>query len=813
MSQGSADEPAGRLEDHRLLTGKGNFVDDINIEGQAYMGIVRSTFAHARITGIDFSKAESSPDFIAGLTGEDLVKEGVTPILQNPWPPQHPSERYHLAVGKVRFSGEPVAAVLSRRKIAVEDLVELVEVSYDPLPALTTVEDAKRAETLVYDDWGDNLSQSSESKWGRPDEAFASAPHVITAREGIQRQESAPIEPHAALAMYHREDGTYEVYATVQSAHALRQRLAAELRMPQERFHAIVKDVGGGFGSKGAQSYPEPLLACIFSRRTGLPVKWTATRIEEFEEAAAGRDEYCDVSLACDAEGKIVALKASIECDAGVTGTQNHMAQLSMWSMLGPYSIPNVDLRVAVYATNKMPLGPVRGAGAPEGCYFIERAVSALAEEMGMDALEMRRRNLAGAPRWGGEARGAEDYGRMIDSAVRNSRYKDLLDWRESVNSKFREGTSSVVAGIGVSIRGGGESFGGRRGGEGGQERGAPRAAASGRAQDARGPWPGGQREAGARPTGGSPRPEESGRPSLDFMSETGRVTIGRDGRVKVYTGSSPHGQGEETTFAQLASQELGVPLEDVSVVWGDTALIPAGIGTFGSRSAATGGSAVVDASRKLRAELFEGASGILGAEASSLAVRGGRVVSPTGRTATVAEVLDRLGTPELSSESVFRLGASSYSTTVHVCAVTVDAELGKVKVSKYVVVEDCGRMINEAIVDGQLHGGVVHALGGSLFERLVYDDQGNLLSSTFMDYNIPTSLDSPTVEVFHESTPSTATLDGAKGVGESGTNAGYAAVMNAVNDALSRARPGAKVNIAPATPEAICAALSSRGV
>ncbi len=828
ISELSTSEPKGRVEDPRLLTGRGRFVDDLKLKGQAYMGFVRSPFAHATIKGIDLSKIRSSPDFIAALTGEDLIKSGVTTISQNQWPPQKPAKRYHLAVGKVRFTGEPVVGILVRRKNSLEDLIEQVEVDYDPLPVVTTIDESKKGNTRLYEDWSDNISQSSDAKWGNADKAIARAPHVIRAREGIERQESAPIETRSTLVRYKREEDVYEVYATVQSVHGLREQLASELQIPEEKFHVRVMDMGGGFGSK-SQSYPEPVLACLFSRLTGLPVKWTATRTEELLEAASGRDEYCDITLACDKDGKIVAVKANIECDVGVTGTQNHMSQLSMWAILGPYKIPNVDFRLAVYATNKMPLGPVRGAGAPEGCYFIERAMSIMAEKIGIDHLELRRRNLTAAkPPGTSKPSGEVDYILLIDDLIKHSRYAELLKWQNEVNAKFdQQGSmhSNFVAGLGVSIRGEGGFGGGEYVGasedeesssgqnqwssQGGAEQWAQGETPSSPSAE----WQGSQR--GSENNERSSEAEsgtEGSHAELDFMSEYARVTLDRNGKVTVYTGSSPHGQGEETTFAQLASDELGIPLDKVSVVWGDSVLVPCGIGTFGSRSAATGGSAVVDASRKLKAQLFARATEVTGTEAKALAIRDGTLINtsqPSSMVSTLAEVLERLGQSEISAESIFRLSAMSYSSAVHICALTLDAELGKVKIVRYVVVEDCGRMINKTIVEGQLHGAVVHAVGGSLFEKLAYDDQGNLLTSTLMDYSMPTALDSPHVEIFHRVTPSTVTLNGAKGVGESGTNAGYAAVMNAINDALSHVRPGARVNVAPATPDSIFAALA----
>jgi carbon-monoxide dehydrogenase large subunit len=809
----NAKELKGRVEDPRLLTGKGRFVDDLKFKGQAYMGIVRSPFAHATIKCIDLSKVHSSPDFIAALTGEELIREGVTVISQNEWPPQRPAKRYHLAVGRVRFTGEPVAAILARHKNAVEDLVEQVEVDYDPLAVVTTIEESKKGDTIICENWTDNLSQKDDVKWGNAEKAIASARHVIRAREGIARQESAPIEPRSTLVRYRKEGDVYEVYATVQSVHGLREQLASELQTSESKFHVKVMDMGGGFGSKGSQSYPEPLLACLFSRLTGLPVKWTATRTEELLEAASGRDEYCDITLASDKEGRLVAVKANVECDVGVTGTQNHMSQLSLWTMLGPYNIPNVDLHLAVYATNKMPIGPVRGAGAPEGCYFIERAMSILAEKIGIDPLELRRRNLSAKknPARNRKPSGQADYIQLINDLIKHSRYEELLKWKRDLNAKFKQqgpSHSNLVAGLGVSIRAGGsESDEEESNGDSGQWNSQEKTEHWQRDETASNQGV----ESGESSSPSQARPDESPI-ELDFTSEYARVTWQSDGKVTVYTGSSPHGQGEETTFAQLASEELQVPLDEVTVVWGDSVRVPYGIGTFGSRSAATGGSSVVEASRKLKAQLIAKASEVTGVGADVLAIHDGTLVNttqPNVKLPTPREILEKLGLTEISAESAYKLSSMDYSSGVHLCALTLDVELGKVKIVKYVLVEDCGRMINRTIVEGQLHGGVVNAVGGALFEKLAFDDQGNLLTSTLADYSIPAALDSPNVEVFHEVTPSTITLNGAKGVGESGTIAGYAAVMNALNDALSQVRPGAQVNLAPATPDSILAAIN----
>lgn len=775
------DELKGRLEDPRLLTGKGRYVDDLKMKGQAYMGIVRSPFAHARIKRIDFSKLESSPDFIAALTGEDLLKEGVAAISELPMMAHKIANRHQLAVGKARFAGEPVAAILVKRKNAVEDLVEQVEVDYESLPPVTSIEESKKGGTLIYEDWSDNIHHSLSRKRGDADSAISTAPHVIRANEGIARQEAAPMEPRSVLVKYDGVADTYEVYSTTQSVHFLRRYLSSELRITEEKFHVIVMDMGGGFGSKGGNSYPEPVLACLFSKRTGLPVKWTATRTEEFLEAASGRDEYCDVTLACDNNGRIVALKARMECDIGVSGTGSFMSANTVSFMLGTYEIPNLDLEIQCYATNKMPVGPVRGAGRPEGVYFIERPMAIMAQKIGLDPIELRRRNIANP-----ESPESQSYRDLLDTLIKSGNYEDIQRWRDDLNSSNREetGARALIAGVGISLLGG-------QAGMSLLDENAP---------------------AGTSSRGAGELANMQSRLRA-FMGEYGRVTMNKSGEVRVYTGSSSHGQGHETVFAQLASEELGVPIDKVKVVWGDTAQIPTGVGTFGSRSGAAGGSSVVDASRRLKTDLIEKASKILRRDQGSLDFRKGNVVEvkhPENVLVTIGDLLDRLGTTEISAISEYSQLSPRDASAAHLCAVTLDPELGTIRIVKYVVVEDCGRIINKTIVDGQLHGGVVHAVGGSLFEKLAYDDQGNLLTGTMMDYNIPTALDSPAIEIFHTGMPYAGALDGVKGMAETGTMAGYAGVMNAVNDALSQVRSGAQVNVAPATPDSIFAALNA---
>ncbi len=744
----------GRVEDARLTTGAGSYVDDIKYKVQAYLGIVRSPYAHARIKKIDFSRARESPDFIASLTGEELVLLGVAPLVQ--FPMQKPANRYQLAVGKTVYVGEAVAAILARNRYAVEDLIDDVDVEYEELPPITTIEEAKKNAPLIFDSWNDNIALKTEAKRGDADQAIKSATHVMSGRFGIARQAGTPIEPRATTVKYDREKDLFEVHGTVQSANRLQTYLSQELKLPKEKFHVIVKDVGGGFGTKGAQSYPENALACIFSRATGLPVKWTSTRTEDLLETAPGRDEYCDVEIACDEGGKLVALKASVETDAGVSGTLSVMAGLTLRLLPGSYKIPNLDLKATVYVTNKSASGPVRGAGRPEACFFIERAMDIMARELEMDPIELRRRNVILPEEFpyengAGFTYDSANYPRLLDTLENAGKYREALSWKENFNRDSRANEKNLVAGVGVCAE-----------------------------------------------------IEDTG---SQFV-ETARLVMDSGGALILYTGSSPHGQGLETTLAQLVSEELKVPVDLVRVVYGDTDLIPSGIGTFGSRSIATGGSAAVDAAMKLKAQLLEGASKFTGLSPDKLQFQGGSITNYVGKSLlTVREMFAHLEIEELSVSTEYRMSQSTFASGVHLCTLMIDLETGKLSIKRYVAVDDAGRVINRKIVDGQIHGGVIHGVGGALYEELRFDSDGRPLTTSFMDYLIPSAVESPDVEIHRIETPSTITLDGARGVGESGTIAAYPAIFNALDDALREV--GARgLDYAPATPEQIRAAL-----
>ncbi len=739
-----------RVEDPRFLTGTSNYVDDIEPENVAYLGIVRSPYAHALIKRIDFSKAEKNPCFIAALTGSDLVGK-VDPLFETPG--QRLTNRYQLAVGKARYYGEPVAAFISKEKYAVEDIMEEFDIEYEELPVVSSIEDSKKNSTLVYEEWGDNVALRSEAKRGDAKGSIAKAAHAIKTTVVIKRQAGIPIEPRSLIVSYDKISDIYEVYGSVQSVHKIRSYLAKELRVPAAKIHFKVRDVGGGFGTKGAQSYPEFLLSALFARDSGLTIKWTSTRTEDLLETASDRDQSCEIELGCDENGRLLALLANVTGNVGVMGTFNIMMPHTIMLLPGAYKIPNVHITGTCYVTNKAPAGPVRGAGRPDAIFFIENAMDAMARKLNLDPLEFRRRNVI-LPHDFPYDNGA---GCIYDSG----NFPLLLDTLSKVTSYSelvgdRKGTQSIP----------------------------------------------GTRDKSLRGIGVSMLVEDTGAQ----LTESEKIIATQDGKLTVISGSSPHGQGHETTLAQVCSEELGIPNDRISVVWGDTDSVSSGIGTFASRSAATAGSALIDACRELRSKIIDKASELLKMKKEDLDFKHGKVIETVSRRELMSfeELMKRAGTIEASSN--FSLIGLPFGSGAHLCQLLVDQETGVIEIERLVIVDDCGNVVNATIVDGQIHGGVAHGIGGAIYEELAYGPEGQVLNSSLIDYTIPTAMEVPSMEVYHIHTPSPFTLNGAKGVGESGTLGIYPAIFNALNDAL--AKVGAELHTAPATPEAVFSAL-----
>jgi carbon-monoxide dehydrogenase large subunit len=746
-----------RVEDVRLLEGKGEFVDDAKVPNVAYMGLVRSTYAHARIVRIDFSKARENPDFIDAIIGDD-IKDATGPITVVPGVKE--TKRRQLAIGKVRFVGEPIAAFASKSRYSVEDIIELVEVEYEPLPVVTSIEDSKKAEVKVFDDWSDNISLKMSAKRGDASSAISSSKTKIKARIGIKRQAGAPIEPRAYLAVYDKDKDRFDVEASAQRPFGIKNHICSELKVSPEKVHVVVKDVGGGFGTKGAQSYPEPILACILARKTGYAIKSTLTRSEAMLEDAAGRDQYCEIEIGCDENAKITGLRARLEANIGVSGTLSVSVNRTQTLLPEVYKIPNVEIESFCYVSNKAPLGPVRGAGRPEAAFFTERAIDILARRLSMDPVELRRKNVLKPEELpydnGAEAKyDSGNFPLLLEKL--GPEIAKMRNWRKETNAGNKD---HVVAGVGVCME---------------------------------------IEDTGAQ------------------FKESAKISIGEDGLVVVATGSSPHGQGIETSFAQLCAQELNVPLKDVRVEYGDTNQLPFGIGTFGSRSMSIGGSAVVEVARKVKSEIISRAAKLEGLDPGSLVIENGQIVKVESRSGQslktillgLSALVKRSGPIQVYSE--FTIKGIPYASGAHACSLSVDKETGKIRIENYVAVDDCGVVINPMIVDGQLHGGIVHGLGGALLEEMVYDEEGQLITTNFLDYAIPESVDIPeNFNLIHVETPSPLTLNGAKGVGESGTIAAYPCIFNALNDALAQAGSSTDLCISPVSSEEIVNALKT---
>ena len=729
------------------MTGSSQFTDDNKPKELCFLGFVRSPYAHALIRGTDFTKATRNEKFVSAISGED-IRNITSPIFSAQG--QRATGRMYLALDKTVFVGEPVVAFLSKDRYALEDIAEEIEVEYEPLPPVDSVRQAKASKNKVYAQWSDNVAASFAIRKGDPEAAMKSSSYSAEVSLGIKRQAGVPMEPRCVIASYESENGRFHVLASVQSAHRLRNYLSTELGLP-ERFHVLTKDVGGGFGTKGVQSYPEAGIACIFAKKTGLYVKWSSTRTEDLLETSPGRDEFAKVEIFCDSNARMTALKARVEGDVGVFGSLNVSMNNTLKLMPGVYKIPNLDLKGTCYVTNKTAVGPVRGAGRPEACFFIERIVDLMARKLSLDPVEFRKRNLIQPgdipfENGTGYTYDSGNFPLLLDKLVSACDYEGL----KKLKSEKRGKEQKKLFGVGLAL-------------------------------------------------------------SIDDTGvhrvETAKIAVSTEGAIVLFTGSSPHGQGLETTLAQICSEELDLPTERIKVAWGDTDKLSEGFGTYGSRSTAIGGSAVIEACNLLKAEMLHKASEILGIESTGVKFAGGNFVSATQEVLlNFEEFIRKNGALEVSSR--FELKSFPFAGGAHLCALSVDVETGKIEIEKYVVVDDCGKIINSTIVDGQIHGAVLHGIGGTLLEELVYDEEGQPLSTNLMSYLIPTASDSVRPEIFHVEFPSPLTLNGAKGVGETATIGAYPAIFNALDDALSQV--GASLNTAPATPESVFRAIHS---
>ena len=745
-----------RREDPRLLLGEAAYVGDLPVEGCLHAVFVRSTSAHGVLTGVETSAAEAAPGVVAVLTAGDLDLADMPEPALPPAPVRPYLARPVLARGRVRFVGEPVAVVIAESETAAVDAAELVEVSVEDLPAV--VEPLAAIEPgapVLFPEHGRNVV----ADWpGEADgDVLAGAEVVVRARFYNQRVAAVPLEPGAFLAVP-EEGGGLKVWASTQAPFRIRADLHQYLGLPIEALRVIAPAVGGGFGAKGG-TYPEHLVVAAAACRLDRPVRWVETRSENLVSMTQGRGQVQDVELGAGADGTIVGMRARTVSEAGAYPWRGVLsARTSRIMGSGPYRIPKIDLHTMVTVSNTTPVGPYRGAGRPEATAMLERAMDLLAAEVGLDPIELRRRNLLRPGDFPyetptGASYDSGEYHKALDEAVALVGYEGL----RAEQRARRAAGDPVSLGIGVSCF--------------------------------------------CEISGGGP--------------EYGAVRVEPDGQVLVLSGSSPHGQGHETTLAQVAATVLAVPLEAVRVVHSDTGVVARGTGTFGSRSLQLAGSAVhrsatevFDRARELAAELLEAApDDIVAAEAGRLSVAG-----VPSRSVSWEEVARAAGEHqvELFAEDDFSQEGGTYPSGTHIAVVEVDTETGRVDLRRLVAVDDCGTVVNPIIVAGQIHGGLAQGVAQALYEAVAYDPAGIPLTSTLTDYLVPSAADLPSWELGEAVTPSPRNPLGAKGVGESGTVGATPAVQNAVLDAL--APLGIRHIDPPFSPERVWQAIRDAG-
>ena len=741
--------PIKRREDPRLIQGLSHYVDDIKLVNTLHCTFLRSDYAHADIKSINTEAAENLSGVVKVITGADIQgKVGSIPCaaeIEGLKVPDHPA----LAVDRVRFVGEPIAAVVATDPYIARDALDLIEVEYDELPAVVDLDKAIESDsTVIYDEFDDNIAFTMPLDAGEVDAAFAEADHVVSQRFVNQRLIPNSIEPRGVLAEYLPGEGTLTVWSSTQVPHHLKTILSLLLDLPEQLVRVIAPEVGGGFGSK-LNVYPEEAVVAYLATQLRKPVKWIEKRSEGFTTTIHGRDQVDYVDMAVQNDGTITGLRAKLLANMGAYHQllTPIIPVLTYLMMSGAYKIPNIKLELIGVFTNKMATDAYRGAGRPEATHIIERMVDLAAQKLGMDPKEIRFKNFPQPDEFPlematGVAYDSGNYQMSFNKALDAVDYASLRTRQAELRGQGR------YMGIGIAtyaeICGMGPSVGVAGGG-----------------------W------------------------------ESGTVRIERTGKVTVLTGVSPHGQGQETSFAQIVADEYGISIDDIAVIHGDTGRQPQGIGTFGSRATAVGGAALIIATKQVKEKMAQIAAHLLEANADDLVFEDGNIFvqgSPDPAV-TFAEVaaaahaavnLPPEVEPGLEATHFFEPSNFTYPFGAHISIVEVDPETGEIDLQRYVAVDDCGNIINPMLVDGQVHGGIAQGLGQAMYEGAVYDENGQLLTGSFMDYAIPKATQVPRFETEHTTTPSPVNPLGVKGVGEAGTIASSPCLVNAVVDALS---------------------------
>ncbi|MFB6490611.1 MAG: glyceraldehyde dehydrogenase subunit alpha [Thermoproteus sp. AZ2] len=721
-------KPIPRFEDLHILYGGARYVDDIEIPGVLYAGFVRSPYAHARVKRVDASEALATPGVVAVFTPESGRPFDFAPG------------------GKVRYQGEAVAMVVAADRYKLYDALEKVYVDYEPLPAVVDpIRAMEPGAPLVEESLGTNISHVEEMRAGDAETALRASDRTVEEVLTIQRIIPSAMEPRGVLAIYDGKSLT--VYDSTQKPHIAKREIAASLDLPLSAVRVIQPYVGGAFGSK-IQIYPEEIRVAAAAYALRRPVRWTATRSEDFKSATHGRAIILRYKAGFTRDGVLRAIKGEVIADAGAYDWGGrYLAETAAEMLPGPYRVKDLDLRAISVLTNKAPLGPYRGAGRPEATFFIERIMDLIADETGLDPVEVRRRNLVERAPYENPFGLRYDSGEYLEGLAKGI---EALGYYELIRQAEAEKSRGKILGVGLSYY-------------------------------------------------------------IEITTYGHEVAVIRaepDGSFLVALGIAPHGQGDATAIAQLVADELGVPMEKIRVVWGDTDLVPDGLGTDGSRSVTAGGSAAILAARRLKEELAKAAEALLG---TPVEYKDG-VFYGGGKSISIGEVVEAVyrgkAKANLEVTEVYR-ARSTFPYGVYVAVVELDPETGVVKPVLVRSYDDVGQVVNPLLAAGQVHGGVLQAIGQALYEEAIYDQDGNLLTPNFAFYNVPTAAEAPRYEVhFAENPHKSEHPTGTKGIGEAPTVATTPAVVRAVEDAIRRAGGRARFRGTPIRPEDVLRAL-----
>ncbi len=751
-----------RREDPALLTGEAKFTNDLNVPGALHLAVLRSPYAHARITAVDLSAAVGMPGVVAAYKGADLVSLWAGP-MPCAWPvtadmksPAH----YPLAIDKAAYAGDGVACVLATSDAAARDALDAIDVTYEALSPVIDLEDALSDRVVIHDELGTNTSYTWDLKVegheGQVDEAFAAAAYTVSGRYVQQRLIPMAMEPRAVVAVPQPFGGDMTLYSATQVPHILKIMTALTLGIPEQQMRVVAPAVGGGFGSK-LNVYAEELLCVALARKHAVPVRWNEERSEGAEATIQGRGQIQNIELAADADGKLTAVRVRLIGDMGayLQLVTPGIPLLGAFLYAGVYDIPAAyDFSCTSVFTTMTPTDAYRGAGRPEATYAIERTMDTLAARIGIDPVELRRRNFIRKEQFPYTAFS----GLVYDSGDHDAAATMALGLADYEGTRARQRTQNVagatkLVGVGVSTY--------------------------------------------FEMCGLAPSRVLA---SLNYSAggwEAATVRVLPTSKIQVVTGTSPHGQGHETAWSMIVAEKMGVSPGDVDVLHSDTAIAPLGLDTYGSRSLPVGGVAIAMACDKVIDKAAKIAAHQLEANEDDLEFVGGvfSVKGSPDRSMPLAAIAFEAFTahnlpdglePNLEAQVTYDPPNFSWPFGTHVCTVEVDTETGQVDVLQYVAVDDCGVQVNPLIVDGQVHGGVIQGLAQALFEEAVYDNDGNLKTSTLAEYLVPAASDVPSITLGHTVTPSPTNQLGVKGIGEAGTIGAAPAVINAVVDALS---------------------------